>query len=173
MFKSWWQRWRTQSRTPLVRRPVVGRHKVRLELEDLEQRLAPATLSVDATHTFLTQLAAANPGDTVQIEPTGTMGNLQQSVAILLSSAAVGDTAIQVDLSFAPGQVITITSGAAAENELVDAVSGSGLDFTLTLHAPLQLNHPNGNVTPVANTLGIGKAVAIQGDPGPPPPPPR
>jgi len=170
MFASWWRRLRSKSRVYSAPRPrPVGRPRaIRLEIEGLEQRLAPATLLVNATNSFLTKLQAANPGDTVQIEPNGILGDVQTSSAAIVGGAAAGDTSITCNQLFTPGQVVTITTGFEVDTALVDAVAGGPLDYLLSLQSPLQFAHPSGTIAPVANTIGIGNAVTIQGDPAHP-----
>ncbi len=141
----------------------------RLRLEAMEDRLAPAvvTLSVNATHSFVSQLAAANPGDTLQIEPGAILGTLG-TTGSTTTAANNGNTTIAVNAVFAPGQIIAIShSGDTTETALIDAVSGpTGGVYTLTLHEPLADNHQSGSTaTAIPNTMGIGKGITIQGDP--------
>jgi len=152
--------------TAAVRRPRT----VRLEVEALEQRLTPSPLPVNATHPLVSQLAAATPGATLQIEPGATIGNLGTMAGSLNSAAAAGATTISVDHLYAVGQVISITTGANVDTELVDAVAVSiGNNVTLTLHSPLLFSHNSGDaVAPLSDTLGIGKAITIEGDPAHP-----
>jgi hypothetical protein len=138
-------------------------------LEGLEDRLVPATLPVDATHSLISQLAAASPGDIVQIEPSGTIGSLGTTAATLVNATVGGATSITVTNFIAPGQVITIDTGGNAETALVDAEAAAGSNFTLTLHSGLSKAHSGGvAVTPLPHTIGIGKAVTLQGDPANP-----
>ena len=56
---------------PVARRPRL-RCRVRPNLELLEARLTPATLHVGVSETYTTiqaAVAAANPGDTIQVDP--------------------------------------------------------------------------------------------------------
>jgi hypothetical protein len=144
----------------------------RLTVSALENRVTPAAkpaaLIVDASHPFVTQLAAAKAGDVLQIEPGAVVGALG-TTATLMQNASAGDTTIQVDHPFAVGQVVTVNYfGLTYEDALVDGVAGAASPFTLTLHSPLANAYPMGGLTAVtakANTLGIGKGITIQGDP--------
>jgi fibronectin-binding autotransporter adhesin len=144
-----------------------GGKRARLRVELLEARLTPAApLLVDATHSLLSQLGAAAPGATLQIEPGATIGATTLS-GTLNANVPSGLKTISVSRSFAVGQVITI---GGTDTSVVDAVSGSGSNFTLTLHAPTTAAHNVGDaVVPVANTIAIDKAVTIAGDPAMPP----
>jgi hypothetical protein len=153
-------------------RPSRARvRKSRLAVNTLETRVTPAkvpVLTVDAGHSFVSQLAVAQPGAVLQVEPGATIGNLG-TTAGLVQNANPGDTTIQVDHPFAVGQVITVNYfGLTMEQALVDGVSGTASPYTVTLHSPLVNSYPVGGLSFVqaaANTLGIGQGLTIQGDP--------
>src|SRR5512140_2463212 len=104
-------------------RRAAGSSRAWLMLNSLETRLTPAKvppLIVDAAHPFVSQLAAAQPGDVLQIEPGAIIGTLG-TTAQLTQNANAGDTTIQVDHPFAVGQVITVNYfGLTSETALVD-----------------------------------------------------
>lgn len=131
----------------------------------LEDRLVPATIVVDATHTLQAGLLAASPagGDVIQIAPTAVIGNLSQSGGTLVNASSVGDTSITVSKFISSAEVIDLGSEPGI---LVDAVAEVQGNFVLTLHAPLQSAHAVGEaVNPEPNFFGIGKPVTLQGDP--------
>jgi hypothetical protein len=144
--------------------PARARTRSRLQVRSLEDRVTPATLLVDATHSFVSQLAAANSGDVLQIEPNATIGVLG-TAGLTTQAASAGDTTIAVTSAFAAGQLVTINDGFHSETALVDGVLGSTSPYTLTLHRPLANSYSTGAVVMAeANTLGIGKGITIQGD---------
>src|SRR5947209_976293 len=79
-------------------RPSRARvRKSRLAVNTLETRVTPAkvpVLTVDAGHSFVSQLAVAQPGAVLQVEPGATIGNLG-TTAGLVQNANPGDTTIQ------------------------------------------------------------------------------
>jgi hypothetical protein len=149
-----------------------GTAKARLALEQLEARVTPATLTVDATHSFLARLATAQAGDVLQIEPGATIGAVASAPGKVIGNVVAGATTVLSTASYTPGQVITITTGNQIDTALVQSVSPVGAAFALTFSSALSYSH-NGTdpIVPVANTIGISQALSVVGDPAKSPSP--
>jgi hypothetical protein len=157
------------------------------QLESLESRtLLSATLFVtapggpaDATHfpTLQAALMVAASGDTIYLQPGFDAGVFNS--ALLIGSAAAGDTSIRVSEALAVGQVVSIGTTSAVdplERALVTAVTSTPLgDYLVTLATPLQFDHTgspingtNSNTTGV--TIGIAQGLTLTADPAAPGP---
>lgn len=158
------RRRRTSRSTPRYYRPEL------LQLE--ERTLLSATLIVDASHTLQSALQQANPvgGDTIKIEAGASISTLSQSGGAVALAANAGATTLTVSKYISPAEIINVGSGATADdNVLVDADTRNGSNYVLTLHTALTNAHAVGDaVTPVANTIGVGVPVTIEGDPANP-----
>ena len=134
-------------------------------MESLESRVVPTTLPVNATHSFLSQLAAATPGATLQIEPGATIGIINVNAGSVVNSVLAGSSSVLSTESYSPGQVITITTSGNVDTAVVNRASPDSGSYLLTLNAPLQFDHESGDViAPLSNVIGIDKAVIISGD---------
>ncbi len=162
-----WTSWLKRKNCPVrIRMPEPWANYCHPAVERLEDRVTPATLLVNATNSFVSQLQLANQGDTIQIESGGTIGALG---AAGTASGTAGSNILTVSTPVVAGQLINITGETSGNPYLVDSTTGgTGPTYTLTLHTALATTVSGTTFTPVANTLGIGKGITIQGDPANP-----
>ncbi|HEV3079761.1 MAG TPA: DUF4214 domain-containing protein [Gemmataceae bacterium] len=134
----------------------------------------PMGFPVDSAHVHTLQdaLNAAVAKDTIQIEPGATIASLGNTsgaatpASTLAAPSLTGASSITVNNYIGAGEVIQVgTGGALVESDLVlsSALASSG-QFTLTLKQPLANAHVAGDRVDTLGQLGIGKAIAVQGD---------
>jgi hypothetical protein len=150
--------------------------RAHLRVESLEDRrvlstffVEPLSYPLDNTHVHTLQdaLGAAANGDAIVIEPQlsihsvgSTLGNLS-GLSALAAAAASGDSTVTATQYVPPGEVLSI----GGEPELVLSVAAApGAQFSLALASPLASAHAAGTRIDTTGSLGVGKAVTIQGD---------
>jgi hypothetical protein len=142
-------------------------------LEALESRtllsstlFVTTTIQPDATHfpSLQAALAAANAGDTIQLQSSLSPGIFTSTV--LTQSAAAGSTSLHTAAALDVGDIITLNGG-NYERALITAFSQVGPgDYLLSLATPLLLSH-SGAVDASNNpTIGLAKGVTLTADPG-------
>src|SRR5580698_4104524 len=151
----WLSRFGLKGRNPIaLRKRGSSQNRTRqLGLECLESRLTPATLSVNATHSFLSELSVATAGSTLQIEPGAVIGQVNSSAGSVVGNVSAGSNIISSSELYTPGQIVTIGTGSTSETDLVTGSAPFMGSFVMTLSAPLAQAHNTGDpIAPVANT---------------------
>jgi hypothetical protein len=148
----------------------------------LEDRTVPATLlvgtpgaPVDATHfsNYSDAFEAAAPGDTIQVRPGTAIRSIGPNIVGDRTGGglfATSEMTVTHYQPIEPGELVRISGGGGADETrlVVRTTQVSAIDTRLTFDRPFASDHsftPNATVTTLG-TLGVYRALTIQGDPG-------
>jgi hypothetical protein len=154
----------------------------RLLVTSLEDRTVPATLfvgtpgaPVDATHfsNYNDAFEAATSGDIIQVRPGAAIRSVGPDIVVDRTGGGLFGTSEMTVYNFRPilpGELVTISGGGGADEKrlVVRTTPVSGIETRLTFDRPFASDHsftPNATVTTLG-TLGVNRALTIQGDPG-------
>ena len=141
------------------------RPRVRPHLETLENRLVPATIHVHSGQSIQAAVLAANPGDTIQVDP----GTYTEQVKISTNSHGVTLNNLKLQgagqnsiIQFGSGAVVEIS---VATNVTLDHFTiqgtGSGPAFGVEVDSAASATISNDDVTQINGPNGVGILVGL------------